>query len=130
MTLMLSDLRTAISRRIFEKFSAAAISPSTATTKTLSRNRGTYWRMPRRSETFTGVSQEACTECEGSSITTAHLEPPIEHLIAIHGERANACLMSRDANRILIAEDHYVSRHLLERNLSNWGFDVVTAEDG
>jgi sigma-B regulation protein RsbU (phosphoserine phosphatase) len=38
--------------------------------------------------------------------------------------------MSLDANRILIAEDHYVSRHLLERNLTNWGFQVVTAEDG
>jgi DNA-binding response OmpR family regulator len=38
--------------------------------------------------------------------------------------------MSLDSNRILIAEDHYVSRHLLERNLSNWGFDVSAAEDG
>ncbi len=38
--------------------------------------------------------------------------------------------MSSDAYRILIAEDHYVSRHLLERNLVNWGFSVVTAEDG
>jgi DNA-binding response OmpR family regulator len=38
--------------------------------------------------------------------------------------------MSFKANRILIAEDHYVSRHLLERNLTNWGFDVVAAEDG
>ncbi len=38
--------------------------------------------------------------------------------------------MSADANRILIAEDHYVSRHLLERNLTNWGFSVVSAEDG
>jgi len=38
--------------------------------------------------------------------------------------------MSADPNRILIAEDHYVSRHLLERNLSNWGFTVVSAEDG
>jgi sigma-B regulation protein RsbU (phosphoserine phosphatase) len=38
--------------------------------------------------------------------------------------------MNPQANRILIAEDHYVSRHLLERNLTNWGFDVVTAEDG
>lgn len=38
--------------------------------------------------------------------------------------------MSYDANRVLIAEDHYVSRHLLERNLTNWGFSVVTAEDG
>ncbi len=38
--------------------------------------------------------------------------------------------MSSDSNRILIAEDHYVSRHLLERNLTNWGFEVTTAEDG
>src|SRR3954454_2072664 len=38
--------------------------------------------------------------------------------------------MSAESNRILIAEDHYVSRHLLERNLSNWGFQVTTAEDG
>jgi DNA-binding response OmpR family regulator len=38
--------------------------------------------------------------------------------------------MTPETNRILIAEDHYVSRHLLERNLSNWGFDVITAEDG
>jgi sigma-B regulation protein RsbU (phosphoserine phosphatase) len=38
--------------------------------------------------------------------------------------------MTSDSNRILIAEDHYVSRHLLERNLSNWGFEVITAEDG
>src|SRR6201996_6062976 len=38
--------------------------------------------------------------------------------------------MSSESNRILIAEDHYVSRHLLERNLSNWGFQVSTAEDG
>jgi CheY-like chemotaxis protein len=38
--------------------------------------------------------------------------------------------MSSESNRILIAEDHYVSRHLLERNLTNWGFQVITAEDG
>ena len=38
--------------------------------------------------------------------------------------------MNSDTNRILIAEDHYVSRHLLERNLMNWGFQVLTAEDG
>ena len=38
--------------------------------------------------------------------------------------------MSVEPNRILIAEDHYVSRHLLERNLTNWGFSVVSAEDG
>jgi DNA-binding response OmpR family regulator len=35
-----------------------------------------------------------------------------------------------EENRVLIAEDHYVSRHLLERNLTNWGFTVVTAQDG
>jgi len=38
--------------------------------------------------------------------------------------------MSVEPNRILIAEDHYVSRHLLERNLANWGFRVSSAEDG
>ncbi|MDB6152086.1 MAG: copR [Chthoniobacteraceae bacterium] len=38
--------------------------------------------------------------------------------------------MSMHSSRILIAEDHYVSRHLLERNLTNWGFQVVTAENG
>src|ERR1700688_1975968 len=38
--------------------------------------------------------------------------------------------MNSTTNRILVAEDHYVSRHLLERNLQNWGFEVITAEDG
>lgn len=38
--------------------------------------------------------------------------------------------MTPEINRILIAEDHHVSRHLLERNLQNWGFEVVSAEDG
>ncbi len=38
--------------------------------------------------------------------------------------------MSIESNRILIAEDHHVSRHLLERNLQNWGFEVVSATDG
>lgn len=38
--------------------------------------------------------------------------------------------MIPDSNRILLAEDHYVSRHLLERNLCNWGYDVTTVEDG
>lgn len=38
--------------------------------------------------------------------------------------------MIPDTIRILIAEDHHVSRHLLERNLQNWGFEVITAEDG
>ena len=37
---------------------------------------------------------------------------------------------SSSTNRILVAEDHYVSRHLLERNLQNWGFEVVSAENG
>jgi DNA-binding response OmpR family regulator len=30
----------------------------------------------------------------------------------------------------LVAEDHQVSRHLLQRNLANWGFEVATVEDG
>ena len=38
--------------------------------------------------------------------------------------------MKSAPTRILIAEDHHVSRHLLERNLANWGFEVVTVEDG
>lgn len=38
--------------------------------------------------------------------------------------------MSSESNRILVAEDHYVSRHLLERNLANWGFTVLSAENG
>ena len=38
--------------------------------------------------------------------------------------------MNAETNRILVAEDHYVSRHLLERNLANWGFSVSSAEDG
>jgi sigma-B regulation protein RsbU (phosphoserine phosphatase) len=38
--------------------------------------------------------------------------------------------MRSTPTRILIAEDHHVSRHLLERNLVNWGFEVVTVEDG
>ena len=38
--------------------------------------------------------------------------------------------MNLEPKRILIAEDHFVSRHLLERNLINWGFEVLTAEDG
>jgi len=39
-------------------------------------------------------------------------------------------VMNAETNRILVAEDHYVSRHLLERNLANWGFSVSSAEDG
>jgi len=38
--------------------------------------------------------------------------------------------MTSSPTRILVAEDHHVSRHLLERNLINWGFDVTTVEDG
>ena len=38
--------------------------------------------------------------------------------------------MNSEINRVLVAEDHHISRHLLERSLTNWGFDVVTAEDG
>jgi DNA-binding response OmpR family regulator len=38
--------------------------------------------------------------------------------------------LNLEPKRILIAEDHYVSRHLLERNLNNWGFEVLAAEDG
>lgn len=38
--------------------------------------------------------------------------------------------MNLEPKRILIAEDHFVSRHLLERNLTNWGFQVHAAEDG
>jgi CheY-like chemotaxis protein len=34
------------------------------------------------------------------------------------------------ANEILIAEDHPVSLHLLERYLSDWGFQIKTAADG
>jgi len=38
--------------------------------------------------------------------------------------------MSSDTNRILLAEDHVVSRHLMKQNLTTWGFEVVTAQDG
>ena len=38
--------------------------------------------------------------------------------------------MLASPTRILIAEDHHVSRHLLQRNLANWGFEVLTVEDG
>ena len=39
-------------------------------------------------------------------------------------------MMQNDIRRVLLAEDHYVSRHLLERNLQNWGFEVTTVENG
>lgn len=38
--------------------------------------------------------------------------------------------MNLEPKRILLAEDHYVSRHLLERNLTNWGFEVQGVGDG
>jgi CheY-like chemotaxis protein len=38
--------------------------------------------------------------------------------------------MNSKAFNVLVAEDHHVSRHLLERNLMNWGFQVTTAENG
>ncbi len=38
--------------------------------------------------------------------------------------------MNPETNYILIAEDHRVSRHLLERNLNNWGFRTVSVSDG
>ena len=38
--------------------------------------------------------------------------------------------MNLEPKRVLIAEDHYVSRHLLERNLINWGFQVIAVADG
>jgi CheY-like chemotaxis protein len=34
------------------------------------------------------------------------------------------------SNQILVAEDHPISMRLLQRNLSDWGFDVATATDG
>jgi phosphoserine phosphatase RsbU/P len=38
--------------------------------------------------------------------------------------------MPNEMPQVLLAEDHYVSRHLLERNLQNWGFEVTTVENG
>jgi sigma-B regulation protein RsbU (phosphoserine phosphatase) len=38
--------------------------------------------------------------------------------------------MNSTLNRVLVAEDHQVSRHLLERNLQNWGFEVISAQNG
>lgn len=32
--------------------------------------------------------------------------------------------------KVLVAEDDYVSRRLLDRHLHQWGYDVVTAENG
>src|SRR6186713_2895123 len=44
--------------------------------------------------------------------------------------RAATHPMNLEPKRILLAEDHFVSRHLLERNLTNWGFQVQGVEDG
>ncbi len=38
--------------------------------------------------------------------------------------------MNPEPEHVLIAEDHYVSRHLLERNLTIWGFHVTAVADG
>ncbi|MDQ3621552.1 MAG: response regulator transcription factor [Verrucomicrobiota bacterium] len=38
--------------------------------------------------------------------------------------------MHREARRILVAEDHDVTRHLLARSLATWDFEVITARDG
>lgn len=38
--------------------------------------------------------------------------------------------METQSLKILVAEDHEFSRHLIQRCLVNWGFDVVTANDG
>jgi len=38
--------------------------------------------------------------------------------------------MDTKGPKLLVAEDHDISRHLLQRHLINWGFDVVTANDG
>src|SRR5574340_3587 len=46
---MRSDQSTAVSIRMLLKFSSATAAPSAATTKVLSRNCGTYCRIPRRS---------------------------------------------------------------------------------
>jgi DNA-binding response OmpR family regulator len=35
-----------------------------------------------------------------------------------------------DLQKILVAEDHAASRHMLERYLIRWGFEVVSAGDG
>jgi DNA-binding response OmpR family regulator len=38
--------------------------------------------------------------------------------------------MSEEFNQILLAEDHGVSRQLLERTLVHWGFEVIAVPDG
>src|SRR5437867_2195385 len=51
-TRMFSERSTATSRRMFAKFSSVTTAPSMLTMKVFSRNRGMYWRMPRRSVSF------------------------------------------------------------------------------
>ncbi len=38
--------------------------------------------------------------------------------------------MFREARRILVADDHDMTRHLLARSLTTWDFEVTTARDG
>ncbi len=49
---------------------------------------------------------------------------------ARRGPGLHVASVNPDDARILLAEDHYVSRHLLQRNLASWGFEVTVAEDG
>ena len=52
---MFSERSTATSSRMLAKFSSVTIAPSMLMTNVFSRNRGMYWRMPRRSVSFTWV---------------------------------------------------------------------------
>jgi phosphoserine phosphatase RsbU/P len=65
-----------------------------------------------------------------ATLAAANVQPERELRIPVVSCILLPLPMASETNRILIAEDHYVSRHLLERNLMNWGFEVVTAEDG
>jgi sigma-B regulation protein RsbU (phosphoserine phosphatase) len=88
--------------------------------------------MPRKSETFI-ESREAdetpilsASKAKTRGETSARHAAEMRFLISAFFQ---SC-MSPEIDRILIAEDHHVSRHLLERNLQNWGFEVVSATDG
>jgi len=52
-TRMLKERNTATSRRMLAKFSSVTMPASTAMMNVFSRNCGTYWRIPRRSDSFT-----------------------------------------------------------------------------
>lgn len=39
-------------------------------------------------------------------------------------------MTSDDVSRVLIADDHHLSRQVLERNLVSWGFNVISVENG